>query len=93
MLVLSQDAETLVRRAELKLKDRDIEGAAADFSQAIQRDSRCAPAWYGRAQIRANKGQIGSVSIFSPMKYRPTSATKSHRGNASPGCAGVVKSP
>ena len=56
VLVLAQDSETLVRRAEIKLKDRDIEGAAADFSAAIQQDSRCAPAYYGRGQIRANKG-------------------------------------
>ena len=61
LMVLAQDVETLVRRAELKLKDRDIEGAAADFSQAIQQDPRCAPAYYGRGQIRANKGQMDAA--------------------------------
>lgn len=54
----AQDSETLVRRAEIKLKDRDIEGALADFTQAISADPRCAPAYFGRGQIRANKGQF-----------------------------------
>jgi tetratricopeptide (TPR) repeat protein len=58
LMALAQDAETLVRRGDLKYKDRDIEGAAADYSQAIQVDPRCAPAYFGRAQIRANKGQM-----------------------------------
>src|SRR5258705_132631 len=53
-----QDAETLVRAADIKFKDRDIEGALADYGRAIQVDSRCAPAYYGRGQIRANKGQL-----------------------------------
>lgn len=61
VLVLAQDSETLVRRAEIKYKERDIEGALADYTQAIQVDSRCAPAYFGRAQIRANKGQMESA--------------------------------
>ena len=61
LLILSlapQDAETLVRAADIKFKDRDIEGALADYGRAIQVDARCAPAYYGRGQIRANKGQL-----------------------------------
>jgi tetratricopeptide (TPR) repeat protein len=75
MAVLWQDAETLVRRAEIKLQDRDIEGALADFSSAISADSRCAPAYFGRGQIRANKGQFEqaladySKAIESDAKY------------------------
>src|SRR5262245_36020217 len=53
-----QDSETLVRRAELKLQDRDIDGAMADFTHAIAVDSRCAPAYFGRGQIHANKGRF-----------------------------------
>ena len=51
LVLLTQDSETLVRRAEIKLQDRDIEGAAADFTQAIAVDSRCAPAYFGRARL------------------------------------------
>jgi tetratricopeptide (TPR) repeat protein len=61
LLILSlapQDAETLVRSADIKYKDRDIAGALADYSRAIEVDSRCAPAYFGRGQIRANKGQL-----------------------------------
>ena len=61
LLILSlsaQDAETLVRSADIKYKDRDIAGALADYSRAIDLDSRCAPAYFGRGQIRANKGQL-----------------------------------
>ena len=53
-----QDAETLVRMADLKYKERDIAGANADYSRAIEVDPRCAPAYFGRGQIRANKGQF-----------------------------------
>ena len=61
LLILSlaaQDAETLVRSADIKYKDRDVAGALADYSRAIEVDSRCAPAYFGRGQIRANKGQF-----------------------------------
>lgn len=63
MLLLAQDSETLVRRAEIKLKERDIEGALADFTQAIAVDARCAPAYFGRGQIRANKGQMDAAIL------------------------------
>jgi lipoprotein NlpI len=58
LAALAQDAETLVRMGDIKYKDRDIPGALADYSKAIEVDSRCAPAYYGRGQIRANKGQF-----------------------------------
>jgi tetratricopeptide (TPR) repeat protein len=57
-MLLTQDVDTLVRRAELKYKERDIDGAVADYTQAIALDSRCAAAYFGRGQIHANKGQM-----------------------------------
>jgi tetratricopeptide (TPR) repeat protein len=53
-----QDVDTLVRAADIKYKDRDIAGALADYSRAIEMDPRCAPAYFGRGQIRSNKGQL-----------------------------------
>jgi tetratricopeptide (TPR) repeat protein len=64
LLILSlalQDAETLVRAADIKFKDRDMDGALADYGRAIQVDSRCAPAYFGRGQIRSNRGQLAEA--------------------------------
>ncbi len=54
----AQDAETLVRSGDIKAKERDLQGAVADYTRAIDLDPRCAPAYFGRGQIRANKGQF-----------------------------------
>lgn len=54
----AQDAETLVRAADIKARERDIAGALADYSRALELDPKCAPAWFGRGQIRANKGLL-----------------------------------
>lgn len=58
LAVAAQDAEGFLKSAEYKLQQRDIEGAMADFTKAIEMNSKLAPAWYGRGVLLSNKGQL-----------------------------------
>jgi hypothetical protein len=57
MRLAPREAGPYINRA-LLLGDADPEAAIADFSAAIEREPRYAPAWFGRGLHRLNRGEL-----------------------------------
>ncbi len=52
------DPDRYCFRAAVHVQGNDLESAAADYTEAIRRQSRYAPAWEGRASLEIRRGNL-----------------------------------
>ena len=73
---LAPDAETLNSRGAARRTRGDLEGAAADFSQAIVLKLDFAEAWSNRGEIKSAKGDLeGALADYNrAIELKPTLA-------------------